>query len=257
MFSCMHVDVVELRDFYATALGQAAEHSVAMALSAFWQSSPSEHLLGLGYPVPWLDRFSPECEQAYCLMPAGQGALQWPSAKSPATALTYDDEFPLRDASVDRIIMAHFLEHAENPNDSIAEAWRVLAPGGTLVIVVPNRRGVWARFENTPFGTGRPYSKGQLSRILKNNQFTPEVWGDALHFAPSSSEISLKMRSSMERLGRRLWPAFAGAICVMANKRLYQGVPVTARAKRRMVAPVLVPQGSSRSASRSRSKSFL
>lgn len=242
----MHVDVVELRDFYATQLGKAAEQSVAMTLSAFWETSSSEHLLGLGYPVPWLDRFAPECEQTFCLMPAGQGALQWPSPKTPATALTYDDEFPLRDASVDRIIMAHFLEHAENPNDSIAEAWRVLSPGGTLMIVVPNRRGVWARVENTPFGTGRPYSRRQLSRILKANQFTPELWGDALHFAPSSRNFFLRINSSMERLGRKFWPAFAGAICVMASKRLYQGIPVTARAKRRVTNPVLVPQGTGR-----------
>lgn len=243
----MHTDVVELREFYASSLGQAAEHSVTMALSAVWEPSPGEHLLGLGYPIPWLERFGADAGCSLCLMPAGQGAMQWPSPKATATALCYDDEFPLRNSSVDRIIMAHFLEHAENANDCLAEAWRVLTPGGTLVIVVPNRRGVWARFENTPFGTGRPYSRGQLNRLLRDNRFTPESWSDALHFAPSKREFSLKLRGTMETVGRRLWPVFAGAICVVASKRLYQGIPVTARAKRRIAVPVLVPQGTGRS----------
>lgn len=242
----MHTDVVELREFYASSLGEAAENSVAMALSALWEPTSGEHLLGLGYPIPWLDRFGPDADRSLCLMPAGQGALQWPSSKSTSTALCYDDEFPLRDSSIDRIIMAHFLEHAENANDCLSEAWRVLAPGGTLIIVVPNRRGVWARFESTPFGTGRPYSKRQLNRLLRDNQFTPEGWTEALHFAPSKLEFSVKLRASMERVGRKIWPAFSGAICVAASKRLYQGIPVTARAKRRLAVPVLVPQGTGR-----------
>lgn len=242
----MLMDVVELREFYSTPLGQATEQSVAMALSAMWEKSKGGVLLGLGYPVPWLNRFAPDSEQSLCLMPAAQGALHWPTPKETATALCHDDEFPLRNSSVDNILMCHFIEHAENANECLSEAWRVLAPGGSLVIVVPNRRGVWARLENNPFGTGKPYSRGQLNRLLRDNQFTPEVWGDALHFAPSKREFSLKLRRSMETLGRRLWPVFAGAICVVATKRLYQGVPVTARARRRVAVPVLVPQGSNR-----------
>ena len=208
----MHVDVVELRNFYANRLGKAAENSISMSLSSIWGNSSGEILLGLGYPVPWMDRFATDTERALCLMPAGQGAIRWPSGKSSATALSYDDEFPLRDVSVDRILMVHFLEHAENANECLAECWRVLSPGGNLVIVTPNRRGVWARFETTPFGTGRPYSRGQLSKLLKANQFTPSAWSDALHFAPSSRDFSLRVRPSMERLGRKFWPVFAGAM---------------------------------------------
>ena len=242
----MHVDVVELRNFYANRLGKAAENSISMSLSSIWGNSSGEILLGLGYPVPWMDRFATDTERALCLMPAGQGAIRWPSGKSSATALSYDDEFPLRDVSVDRILMVHFLEHAENANECLAECWRVLSPGGNLVIVTPNRRGVWARFETTPFGTGRPYSRGQLSKLLKANQFTPSAWSDALHFAPSSRDFSLRVRPSMERLGRKFWPVFAGAHCVIASKQLYQGVPLTSKARRRLAVPVLVPQGSGR-----------
>ena len=85
----------------------------------------------------------------------------------------FDEELPLADSSIDRMLLVHLLEHAENPRETLKEIWRVLAPGGRLVIVVPNRRGVWARFEHTPFGTGRPFSRGQLTELLRETNFTP------------------------------------------------------------------------------------
>ena len=202
----MYPDVVELRDFYASPLGQAAENSIRMALSSIWKPGKGERFAGAGFPVPWMERFSPEMERSILLMPAGQGALQWPSSKQPATALVFDEELPLADSSIDRILMCHFLEHAENAGECLAEAWRVLSPGGTLIVVVPNRRGVWARFEHTPFGTGRPFSKGQLMRSLQDNQFTLEQWSDALHFPPSKRDSVLGFRTGIERIGRRFWP---------------------------------------------------
>ena len=45
---------------------------------------------------------------------------------------------------------------------------------GKLVIVTPNRRGLWARFEHTPFGTGRPFSRGQLTELLRLKQMETE-----------------------------------------------------------------------------------
>jgi hypothetical protein len=40
-----------------------------------------------------------------------------------------------------------------------------------------------------------------------------------------------------------LMPVFSGVIVVEAQKRLYQGLPVFARASRRVFVPVLAPQG--------------
>jgi hypothetical protein len=44
---------------------------------------------------------------------------------------------------------------------------------------------------------------------------------------------------------------FSGVIVVEAQKRLYQGLPVSARSSRRVFVPVLVPQGMGRAAPRS------
>ena len=242
-FVAMHADIVDLRQFYHSELGRLAEQSIAMALSSLWVRLPQERLVGLGYAVPFLDRFQADTERTFAFMPAGQGAVNWPMGSLSTTALIFDEELPLPDSSIDRVLMVHSLEFAESPRETLKELWRVLAPGGRLVIVVPNRRGVWARFEHTPFGAGRPYSRGQLTSLLRETNFTPGAYADALFYPPYRTRWLLKLFHGIEPIGRRLMPVFSGVIAVEAQKRLYQGLPVFARASRRVFVPVLAPQG--------------
>ena len=239
----MNTDIVDLREFYHSPLGRSAEQAITMALSTLWPSLPDERLVGLGYAVPFLDRFRHDTERTFAFMPAGQGAVNWPAGELSSTALVFDEELPLPDSSIDRVLMIHSLEFVENPREALKELWRVLAPGGRLVIVVPNRRGVWARVEHTPFGSGRPYSRSQLTALLRETNFTPGASSEALFFPPSKVRSVLKFRRYLETMGRRLWPDFSGVIIVEAQKRLYQGLPVTQRASRRVFVPVLAAQG--------------
>lgn len=239
----MRNDIVDLRTFYASTLGRLAERSIAMGIAPVWADLTRERLVGIGYALPWLDRFGSGADRIFAFMPAAQGSVPWPAGKPVATALVFEEELPLHDSSVDRILLVHALEHAENPREMLVEMWRVLAPGGRLVVVVPNRRGVWARIEHTPFGTGRPFSRGQLSALLRDANFTPGAWSDALHFPPSERRFMMRFYSLMERLGRRFWPLFAGVLVVEGQKRVYQGLPVKERASRRVFVPVLAPQG--------------
>ena len=241
--SQMHTDIVDLRQFYSSRLGRLAEESIAMALASVWPRLPDERLVGLGYAVPFLDRLCEGTERTFAFMPAAQGAVNWPVGERSATALVFEEELPLPDASIDRVLMVHSLEFAENPLETLKEIWRVLAPGGRLVIVAPNRRGLWARLEHTPFGSGRPYSRGQLTGLLRQANFTPGAFAEALFFPPSSHGYALRPWRTLDTVGRRLWPAFSGATVVEAQKRLYQGLPVAARASRRVFVPVLSPQG--------------
>lgn len=240
----MHTDIVDLRSFYHSRLGQRASQAILLALGDLWAKLPGERLVGLGYAVPYLDKFGPDAERAFAFMPAGQGAVNWPSGENSSTVLCFDEELPLPDASIDRILMVHSLEFAEDACETLKEVWRVLAPGGRLVIVAPNRRGVWARFEHTPFGAGRPYSRGQLTRLLRESNFTPGVLAEALMFPPSQSRSTSHLGARFEKLGRRFWPVFAGVNIVEAQKRLYQGIPVAARTSRRVFSPVMSPQPS-------------
>ena len=246
----MNSDIVDLRAFYNSLLGRLAERSITMALASVWNGQPRERLVGLGYALPWLDRFGTDAERVFAFMPGTQGAVKWPAAGPSATALVFDEELPLVDSSIDRMLLVHSLEHAESPRETLKEIWRVLSPAGRVVIVVPNRRGVWARFEHTPFGTGRPFSRGQLNSLLREANFTPSAWSDALFFPPSKRRWMLRFHNALERAGRRLSPIFSGVIVVVAQKRLYQGLPAAQRASRRVFVPVLSPQGATRAARR-------
>jgi len=240
------MDIVDLRQFYATPLGMLARRSIGQALSAVWRPITGERLVGLGFATPYLDQFKADSERTLALMPARQGAVHWPFGEACATALVFDEDLPLPDSSIDRMVLVHALEHFENADETLTEIWRVLAPGGRLIIVTPNRRGVWARVEHTPFGSGRPYTGGQLARLLRENMFTPTAWSDALHFAPSQNRLMIKSAPTLDKLGRKFTPAFAGVVVVEATKLVYQGLPVKQRASRRVFVPALAPQASSR-----------
>lgn len=244
----MNTDIVNLRAFYASLPGRLAERSIARALSSVWTNSSNERIVGLGYALPWLERYQGDAERVLAFMPAGQGAVRWPPNQPSSTALVFEEELPLVDSSIDRVVLVHTLEHSENPRETLNEIWRVLSPAGRVVIVAPNRRGVWARFEHTPFGTGRPFSRGQLETLLLEANFTPSAWSEALYFPPSKKRWMLKFHSTLEKVGRRTWPLFAGAIVVEAQKRLYQALPAAQRASRRVFVPVLNPQGATRNA---------
>jgi SAM-dependent methyltransferase len=52
-------------------------------------------------------------------------------------------------ARFDVVIMNHSLEHVPDPNDEVAEAARVLVPGGRLHVAVPNGAAVRLRLDET------------------------------------------------------------------------------------------------------------
>lgn len=229
----MHVDVVELRDFYARPLGAIVRRLLAGRIRARWRSVHGECVIGLGFAAPYLGLFRGEASRIGALMPANQGALVWPSKGPVLTVMAEEALLPLADASVDRLIGAHCLEVTERTGALLREMWRVLTPEGRLLLIVPNRRGIWARMDTTPFGSGLPYSRAQLERLLRDALFTPLDWTTALHMPPLDRQWLVRWATAFERVGARLWPHFAGVIIVEARKELMGAIPKAAPARRR------------------------
>ena len=227
----MAADVVDLRDFYRTPLGQVARRMIRQAMRRVWPDLRGMRLLGIGYPAPFLTAISADTERTVALMPASLGVLAWPPDGGNLATLGDEGELPFADFSLDRVLLVHALETSEQVGAMLKEVWRVLAGGGRLLIVVPNRRGVWAPLDRTPFGSGRPYTASQLSQLLRDELFTPVTTGAALFVPPSRSRMMLRSARAWERAGAHWFPRFGGVVIVEATKQIY-AKPATTRVVR-------------------------
>lgn len=216
----MQIDVTELRDFYSRPIGQIVRRLLMHRLLARWRRVEGQVVLGLGFPTPYIGSFRHEARCIGAMMPTSQGALVWPVQGPGQSVLVDEDQLPLSDNVVDRLFVIHCLETAERVQPLLREIWRVLAPQGRMVLVVPNRASIWARFDSTPFGHGRPYSRAQLETLLGGERFTPMEWGQALYAPPIERPIFLRSAMAIERLGTKLWPGLGGVIIVEARKEL-------------------------------------
>jgi SAM-dependent methyltransferase len=238
----MAIDVLDLRAFYASPLGHVAHRFVSQAIVSAWREPRGMRVLGIGYAPPYLSLWRDSAERLIAFMPAAQGVLHWPRPGASATALVDPADLPLPDASIDRALIVHALEMSHHPHDMLAEAWRVLAPGGRLLLVVPNRRGLWARMDTTPFGEGRPFSRSQLTTLLRETLFSPESWREALFVPPIPRRLFLRGAAAWEKLGGRLLLPGAGVLVIDATKQLYRPVPARpARNSAWRLRPVLSP----------------
>jgi SAM-dependent methyltransferase len=219
----MRVDVLDLQSFYAGPLGQVAQAMIGRRLLELWPDLTGLDVLGYGYATPWLEPWRARARRVVGFMPAAQGVERWPRGGRNLTTIGDEARTPFPDALFDRIVAVHALEEADAAKPMLRELWRLLAPEGRLVLVVANRRGLWARADGTPFGQGRPYSRTQLAGLLGDAMFQPVAWGRALFAPPLGWKLSLGAADAFEAAGGRAWPAFSGVLMVEAVKRLYAG----------------------------------
>jgi SAM-dependent methyltransferase len=251
----MTTEVHALEAFYASPGGEAAARLVRARLARLWPRLPGMSVLGIGHAAPYLGLWQAEAGRCLALTMAHQAPAPpsqahqtwppplpgpWPGAARPsATLVAAEEALPFADASIDRILMVHGLEAAENARRLLREAWRVLRDDGRLIIVVPNRLGLWAQLERTPFGHGQPYSSGQLSRLLARHLFRVEARDAALFLPPYGLRLFRATAPGVERVGRALCPRIAGVAIVEAEKDLFSAMPLGAVAvRRRVLAPV-------------------
>lgn len=222
----MYEDVVDLRDFYQSSLGRVACRLVRQRIRHLWPDTAGANLLGLGYATPYLGPFAGEAARTLACMPASQGVIRWPVTEPNRVALSDETTLPLPSGAFDRILVVHGLERSEHARAFLREIWRVLAPSGRLLVVVPNRRGIWARLDRTPFGDGSPFTPSQLTKLLRDSLFMPERTATALYVPPSASRMLLTAAPAWEQIGRRWFPTFAGVILVEATKQIYAAPPL-------------------------------
>ncbi|UWQ08485.1 class I SAM-dependent methyltransferase [Aliiroseovarius crassostreae] len=214
----MHLDVQDLRNFYyRSTLGRSAQKAVRDKVVALWppERCKGQTVAGFGFAVPLLRPYLKPARRVMGLMPAPQGVMPWPAGMNNVSVLVEDTIWPIENGVVDRLILMHGLETSENPAFLLDECYRVLGPGGRALFVVPNRAGLWARSDKTPFGYGRPYSAGQLEGQLKTYGFNVERHLSALYQPPSSRRFWLKTGNFWERAGQQLPIVMGGGVLMV------------------------------------------
>lgn len=212
----MHLDVLDLRTFYyRTRLGRAAQKAVREQVLALWPEARAQTVAGFGFAVPLLRPYLKTARRVTALMPGQQGVMPWPAGMPNVSVLCEETLWPLDTGHVDKLVLLHGLETSEQPSAVLQEAWRVLGPGGSALFIVPNRAGLWARRDGTPYGFGRPYSLVQLEAQLKAHGFIPERHVAALFQPPSERNFWLKAGPVWEAAGRRISSRFAGGVLIV------------------------------------------
>jgi SAM-dependent methyltransferase len=229
----MFDDVTGLKAFYQTPLGQHLAGQMQPHIANFWQHNATSCNMILGYGVDWLQHNDKDPKALTALMLARCGVIKWPETGAVRSTLVEGQALPLSDVYVDRLLVAHALEFDAEPGRLLDECWRVLDGAGRLLVVVPNRRGLWARREHTPFGHGRPYSSRQLCQLLETHGFIPRHIQRAVCLPPFNNHALMRFASGIERLGRRWWPALGGVLLVEAEKMLYAAAGNTSKLRRR------------------------
>lgn len=245
----MRCGVDELRAFYGEPSGALVRRLVAARLNDAWGAANGCDVLGLGYATPWLEDFT-GARRVIAAMPGGQGVETWPASGRNRTLLADERRLPFPAGAFDRVLLVHALEEAEAPAAVMAEAVRVLAPAGRIILATAARGGLWARSESTPFGHGRPFTRRQLERLVREAGLEPTAWAQTL-YAPPWPPL-LGWADGLEQIGRRVAPGTAGLILLEATRRAYARIRPGGAAAPVTLRPALAPRPAAQPAARAR-----
>ena len=245
MIGRMHAEVHGLDSFYASATGIVAQRLLRTRLRAVWPELAGREVLGLGHAGPYLRLWRRRAARLVLAVPVQVGGtgtalpLPWSPDGPCAATLVEEERLPFPELSFDNVLLVHGLENAGHSGRLLREVWRLLRDEGRLLVVAPNRRGVWAQLERTPLGHGQPYSAGQLARLLERSMFHVEHRDGALFIPPFRARALLRGARFWEAAGRAAVPQLAGVTIIEARKEMFGMVPLgLARRPPRMAAAV-------------------
>jgi hypothetical protein len=202
-------------------------------------------VLGIGFGMQYLEPYLSEASSVMVCMPAGQGAACWPPEGVNRVFLAHESELPLQSNSVNRVLVVHSAEHSEQLSGMMHDIWRILTPGGRVLMVVPNRLSLWSRSSRSPLGYGRPFSMPQLRDLMEEHQFTLMRSSEALFVPPLRLKLLWRMAAKIEMVCRFLCLPFGGVLLIEAEKQIYASIRQPVSAKRYRV-PVAAAAGSAR-----------
>lgn len=219
-----------------------------MQLDELWPSLTGKHVLTIGYGTPLMPLLASKAAVVYAHVPTELGAASL-VAEDIGAAVLVNSQKPLPEKSIDCIVALHMMEGVAETEAMLSDAWRVLKGNGSLLLIVPNRLGLWARNDRTPFGNGQPYSLAQIKKALETHEaslkkdqgFYVERVRYALFVPPGLARHNPKLAEKVERYAAHVFPCFGGVLLVEVKKQLCTRVVAKRRARQRATIVLPVP----------------
>lgn len=135
------------------------------------------------------------------------------------------ESMPCASGQLDLVVLVHSLEYSRSPYRILAEAERILAPNGRLLVLTFNPLSLfglvhpWRRYRHRqgPW-PGRFFSARQVRRMVESTSLVPERSRFAFFRPPFESEGPLRATGFLDRLPKRRRLPLGAVSCVQARK---------------------------------------
>jgi ubiquinone/menaquinone biosynthesis C-methylase UbiE len=204
--------------WFDTPLGQTVDEMEKDLLYHLADLRPSERILDVGTGTGHFALDLAERGGMVVGVDLSRSMLTVARGKDPSARLVRGDAaaLPLRDMAFDLVFSVTMLEFVARPQQAVSHLWRVVRPGGRLVIGVLNALSPWAlarsrdsRRQNSPFNHAHFFYPWEFTRLLRRHGAVQ--WSSSVFVAPSGAGLSLAW--TLERCGRVLFKPF-GALLV-------------------------------------------
>lgn len=130
---------------------------------------------------------------------------------------------PFARESFDAAVCFTVLEFTQQPEEALSELWRVIKPGGRMVIGALNRLSLWvlARKGRGVFASARFYSPGEMRRLILSATSASGgavKWTAAVYFPPRLKNKLLRYAGIFEFVGRLIARPFGAIIVFRVDK---------------------------------------
>jgi SAM-dependent methyltransferase len=212
----------ELQSFYESKLGQFAYKNIDNSLNQIWPSSTNEIIIGIGYSNLYLNKFLLKNNLCSSIIPSSfikeQNLSNLKLDCLNSSIISKFNDLPIASSSADKILLIHLFEYTNQQNSLLREIWRVLKPGGKLLIVVPNKFSIWPIFCKIQFKKSKFFTIMQLHNILTESMLIPVKTSSTLFSLSEFNKFIPELSNIFENWSSKWLLPFGGMILMEAEK---------------------------------------
>ena len=246
----MQFSVTQLEKFYSqTKLGQNVRQTLINQIHTIWPDPVGGTLVGYGFVTPLLREFLDRGERVINLIPEQLGINHWPTSKPNVNVQVIESQWPIPSSGIERAIIMHGLEISDNYSNVLTECWRILAPEGQFILIVPNKTAIMSGGNETPFHIARQkrgFTLSQVKNLLKGHKFEilshyPALFGSLGEGGGISEKLSKVFGDTCQNYSLN----FGGVTIIVARKRVFlrqsPGLGETVKSKIEMLKGTKMP----------------